>query len=75
MRFSFRIYSAVSLGVKPSTFTVATSRTRSMMLMLVKLYKVMKASAPEQNTSISTSRSTLAMEFSRVSRSVRVRLT
>ena len=75
IRFSLRIYWAVSCGVKPSTFTVATSRMRSMMLMLVKLYKVINASAPEQKTSISTSRSMLAMEFSRVSRSVWVRLT
>ena len=37
--------------------------------------KVIKASAPEQKTSISTSRSMLAMEISRVSRSVWVRLT
>ena len=75
MRFSFRIYSAVSCGVKPRTFTVATSRIRSIMLIFVKLYKVMNASAPEQKTNISTSRSMLAMEFSSVSRSVWVRLT
>ena len=56
---SRKMYSFVSRRVKPRTFKVAISRMRSSMLMFVRLYSTMNASAAADTTNTTTIKSTL----------------
>ena len=67
MIFSRTMYIVTSLSKNPRTFIVDNSRTRSEILILVRLYKTIKASSPDNTTKIKTTESKFAIDSSCVS--------
>ena len=65
--FSLTMYIVTSLSKNPSTLIVDNSRTRSEMLMFVKLYNTINANKPDKTTKIKTTESKFAIDSSCVS--------